>query len=50
MESNSSDIQSVTLSDILDLASWNRKRSVVELKEYINRRDEVLDVEDFDLE
>lgn len=32
----SSSIESVTLSDILDLASWNRPRTSEELQSFIN--------------
>ena len=28
-------------------ATWNRPRTTVELREFINRRDDLLDVEDF---
>lgn len=48
MESLSSDVESVTLNDILGLATWNRERSTVELRKFINERDEAIDVEDFD--
>lgn len=41
-------IESVTLSDIMDLATWDRSRTTVELRSFINDRDEALDVEDFD--
>ncbi|MFZ1258743.1 MAG: hypothetical protein WAQ25_04715 [Candidatus Saccharimonas sp.] len=46
---NNTGIESVTLSDILGLASWNRPRSTVELRSFVNEHDEALDVEDFDL-
>ncbi|MBP6037729.1 MAG: hypothetical protein KA604_00120 [Candidatus Saccharimonas sp.] len=41
-------IESVTLSDIMNLATWDRSRTTVELRSFINDRDEALDVEDFD--
>ncbi|QQS21960.1 hypothetical protein IPM09_00160 [Candidatus Saccharibacteria bacterium] len=40
----------VTLSDILGLASWNRPRSTVELRSFVNNHDDALDVEDFNLD
>lgn len=36
MEYTSSDIEAVTMSDILGLASWNRPRSSEELQSFIN--------------
>lgn len=50
METNATDVESVTLSDVLGLASWNRQRSSVELRSFINDREEALDVEDFNLD
>ncbi|HRC28507.1 MAG TPA: hypothetical protein PKV96_03945 [Candidatus Saccharimonas sp.] len=44
------DIEAVTLSDILGLASWNRPRSSVELRSFVNQHDDALDVEDFELD
>ena len=38
MELSSSDIESVTMSDILGLATWNRPRSSEELQSFINSR------------
>jgi hypothetical protein len=35
METTSVSIESVTVSDILDLASWNRPRSSEELQDFI---------------
>jgi hypothetical protein len=35
MEFSASNIESVTVSDILDLASWNRPRSTEELQDFI---------------
>jgi hypothetical protein len=35
MEYTSTNIESVTVSDILDLASWNRQRSTEELQSFI---------------
>lgn len=35
MELSSSNIEQVTVSDILDLASWNRPRSTEELQSFI---------------
>lgn len=48
METLTSDVESVTLKDILGLATWNRERSTVELRSFVNKHDDVLDVEDFD--
>ncbi len=48
METLNSDIESVTLNDILGLATWNRERSTVELRGFVNEHDDTLDVEDFD--
>lgn len=42
-------VEAVTFSDITNLASWNRPRSSIELKSFVNAHDEALDVEDFDL-
>jgi hypothetical protein len=50
METTATDIESVTLSDVLGLGSWNRQRSTVELRSFINEREEALDVEDFNLD
>ncbi len=46
---NTTGIEAVTLSDILNLATWERPRSRVELRSFINEHDSALDVEDFDL-
>jgi hypothetical protein len=35
MEKHSADIESVTLSEILDLATWNRQRTSDELQSFI---------------
>jgi len=35
MELNSTNIESVTVSDILNLASWNRQRTSEELQDFI---------------
>ena len=35
MEITSADIESVTVSDILDLATWNRPRTSAELQDFI---------------
>ncbi|MBC7764500.1 hypothetical protein H7Y29_02185 [Microbacteriaceae bacterium] len=48
METLTSDVESVTLNDILGLATWNRERSTVELRSFVNEHDDTLDVEDFD--
>jgi hypothetical protein len=48
METYNSDVESVTLNDILGLATWNRERSTVELRRFVNERDDAIDVEDFD--
>jgi hypothetical protein len=36
MEMPSADVEAVTVSDILDLATWNRPRTSEELQEFIN--------------
>ena len=41
--------EQVTLNDSFDLATWSRPRSTVELRAFVNRHDEALDVEEFDL-
>ena len=46
---NTPGTESVTLSDMMNLATWERTRSRVELRSFINERDAALDVEDFDL-
>lgn len=38
-----------SLNDNQSLATWSRPRSTVELRAFVNRHDEALDVEDFDL-
>lgn len=38
MEIDAADSQSVTLSDVLGLATWNRQRSSEELQSFINTR------------
>lgn len=38
MESTSANIESVTVSDILNLATWNRQRSTEELQDFIRTR------------
>ena len=40
--------QSVTVNEILGLASWERPRSRIELLGFLAAKEEVLDVEDFD--
>ena len=48
MESTT-DIEAVTLSDVLDLATWNRPRRLAELRSFVeSHHDERL--EDIDLE
>lgn len=47
METNNT--EAVTFDDILSLATWNRTRSTSELRSFINRRNDFIDVEDFDL-
>lgn len=42
-------IESGHLNDTLDLASWNRERSVKQLRSFVLAHDDALDVEDFDL-
>lgn len=38
MDTTSANIESVTISDILDLATWNRPRSNEELQDFIRTR------------
>lgn len=38
MDTTSANIESVTISDILDLATWNRPRSTEELQDFIRTR------------
>lgn len=38
MEIQSADVESVTVSDILSLATWNRQRSTEELQSFISSR------------
>ncbi len=42
MESIESDVESVTVSDILRLSSWDRKRETSELIGFIARREAML--------
>ena len=43
METQNADIESVNLSDILNLATWDRERSSEELQSFINTRHAALD-------
>lgn len=36
METNSAAIEPVTMSEVLELATWNRQRTSDELREFIN--------------
>ena len=45
---NTTETEAVTFDDILSLASWNRSRSREELRSFISRREDAIDVEDFD--
>lgn len=42
------DNNSVTFQDILDLATWEKPRSTEQLRSFIAEHEEALDVEDFD--
>ncbi len=42
METSNSQIEQVTLSDLLELDSWNRERSDEELKSFIEKREALL--------
>lgn len=42
IEQHVSNVEAVTISDILGLATWNRQRSSQELQEYINSRHAML--------
>lgn len=50
MDTTSPAMEPVSFDDILSLASWNRSRSVVELRAFVNMHDEALDVEEFELD
>lgn len=39
MDSNKQTIEPVTLSEVLELATWDRPRSSEELRDFINRRE-----------
>jgi hypothetical protein len=39
MESSSSQIEPVTLSEVLELATWDRQRSDSEIENFISRRE-----------
>jgi len=45
---DTTETETVTFDDILSLASWNRSRADHELRGFISRRENELDVEDFD--
>ena len=49
MDISSADIEQVTLSDILDLATWNRPRTSDELRSFIETRHAALP-DDLDIE
>lgn len=49
METQSSGIEAVTLSDILHLSTWNRQRSDDELRSFIDARHAALP-DDIDIE
>jgi hypothetical protein len=42
IEQHSSNVEAVTISDILGLATWNRQRSSQELQDFINSRHDTL--------
>jgi hypothetical protein len=42
MEKHSADVEPVTVSEILDLGSWNRERSTEELQRFILSHHEAL--------
>ena len=44
---NSSDVLSATLQDSFETPTWNTPRSIAQLREFITRHDEALDIEDF---
>lgn len=44
---DTTETEAVSFDDILSLATWNRDRSTEELRSFINRKEEALDVEDF---
>lgn len=48
MDEHTADIEPVTLSDILDLATWNRPRTHEELQDFINSHHELLTEVDLD--
>lgn len=50
MESYTANVEAVNTQDILSLATWNNKRSTTELRSFISRHEDALDVEDFNLD
>jgi len=46
---DTTETETVSFDDILSLATWNRSRSTEELRGFLNRREEAIDVEDFDI-
>ena len=42
MESTQSSIEPVTMSDVLELATWDRPRTNSELRNFISRRESAL--------
>ena len=42
MDTNESNIEPVTLSDVLQLASWDRPRSTEELRSFISQRESMI--------
>jgi hypothetical protein len=42
METTSANIEPVTMSELLSLASWDRPRSTDELRDFVSQREAVL--------
>ncbi|MDK2899291.1 MAG: hypothetical protein PWQ10_478 [Patescibacteria group bacterium] len=48
METELDRVESVTKSDLLDLASWEKPRSTEQLRDFVARREAALSLIDFD--
>ena len=42
MESTSSNVEPVTMSEVLELATWDRPRSNEELRNFISQRESII--------
>ena len=50
MEINTNQVEPVTLSEVLELASWDRPRDTEELHQFVSRRMAALAINDTDLD